>query len=173
MIGVFPRPVYSLLLCINNGSIGAVDLAHSVCCGHAATLRAYLRSNRAHLELADRLDAATGVGEHDHLAMAPLIDDSRLHAKVTALQLQVVELRTLLGDNYQSLRALQDTRTSVLSQSLTVVRQNSGTKIQALEEALKKQANQSKALEVRLTKMESAQPPPYAVSALSKPAKEK
>jgi hypothetical protein len=92
--------------------------------------------------------------------MAPLIDDSRLQAKVTAHQLQVVELRTLLGDNYQSLRALQDTRTSILQQSLTVIRQNSGTKIQALEEALKKQTNQSKALEVRLNKLELAQPPP-------------
>jgi hypothetical protein len=78
MIGVFARPAYSLLLCINNGSIGAVDLAHSVCCGHAATLRALLRSNRAHLELAGRLDAATGVGELDHLAMAPIVEDSRL-----------------------------------------------------------------------------------------------
>jgi hypothetical protein len=165
-IGVFARPLYSLLLCIKNDSIGDVNLAHSVCCGHAATLRAHLRSNRAHLELADRLDAATGVGEHDHLAMAPLIDDSRLQAKV-------VELRTLLGDNCQSLRALQDTRTSIFQQSLTVIGQNSGTKIQALEEALKKQTSQSKALEVRLNKLELAQPPPYAVSALSKPAKKK
>ena len=105
--------------------------------------------------------------------MTPLIDDSRLQAKVTALQVQVVDLRALIGDNYQSLRALQDTRTSVLQQSLTVIRQNSGTKIQALEEALKKQTNQSKALEVRLNKLELAQPPPYAVSALSKPAKKK
>ena len=61
-IGVFARPLYSLLLCIKNDSIGAVDLAHTVCCGHAATLRAHLRANRAHLELAHRLDAATGVG---------------------------------------------------------------------------------------------------------------
>jgi hypothetical protein len=92
---------------------------------------------------------------------------------VVALQLKVVELETLLEDNYQSLRNLQDTRTSDLSQSLTVVRQTSDTKILALEEALKKQANQSKALEVRLTELESAQPPPYAVSALSKPAQKK
>jgi hypothetical protein len=172
-IGVFARPLYSLLLCIKNDSIGAVDLAHSVCCGHAATLRAHLRSNRAHLELADRLDAATGVGEHNHLAMAPLIDDSRLQAKVTALQVQVVDLRALIGDNYQSLRGLQDARTSIIQQNLTEIRQNSGAKIQALEEALKKQTSQSKALEVRLNKLELAQPPPYAMSALSKPAKKK
>ena len=78
IIGVFARPLYSLLLCIKNDSIGAVNLAHSVCCGHAATLRAHLRANQAHLELAHRLDAATGVEEHDHLAMVPLLDDSRL-----------------------------------------------------------------------------------------------
>ena len=70
-VGVFARPLYSLLLCIKNDSIGAIDLAHTVCCGQAATLRAHLRANRAHLELAHRLDAATGVGEHDHLAMTP------------------------------------------------------------------------------------------------------
>jgi hypothetical protein len=168
-IGVFARPLYSLLLCIKNDSIGAVDLAHTVCCGHAATLRAHLRANRAHLELAHRLDAATGVGEHDHLAMAPLIDDSRLQAKVTALQVQVVDLRALIGDNYQSLRGLQDARTSILQQSLTEARQ--ATK--DLEEVVKKQASQSKALEVRLNKLELAQPPPYAMSALSKPAKKK
>ena len=168
-IGVFARPLYSLLLCIKNDSIRAVDLAHTVCCGHAATLRAHLRANRAHLELAHRLDAATGVGEHDHLAMAPLIDDSRLQAKVTALQVQVVDLRALIGDNYQSLRGLQDARTSILQQSLTEARQ--ATK--ALEEIVKKQASQSKALEVRLNKLELAQPPTYAMSALSKPAKKK
>ena len=108
LIGVFARPLYSLLLCIKNGSIGAVEFAHSICYSHAATLKAYLRSNGAHLELADRLDTATRVGEHEQLAMAPLIDDSRLNAKVTALQHQVVELRTLLGT---TTRLLQPSRT--------------------------------------------------------------
>ena len=112
-------------------------------------------------------------GELDHLAMAPVVQDSRLQAQVVALQLKVVGLETILEDNYQTLKNLQDTRTKVLSQSLTVVRQTSDTKVLALEEALKKQANQSKALEVRLAKLESAQPPPYAVTALSKPSKKK
>ena len=57
-----------------------------------------------------------------------------------------------MGDNYQALTDLKDTRSSVLQQELTVIKQNSGTRIQALEEALKKQTNQFKALEVRLNK---------------------
>jgi hypothetical protein len=48
--------------------------------------------------LAGRLDAATGVGELDHIAMAPIVEDSRLQAQVVALQLKVVELETLLEE---------------------------------------------------------------------------
>ena len=167
---------YSLLLCINNSSIGAVDLAHSVCCGHAATLRALLRTNLAHLELAGRVDAATGVGETgelDHLAMAPINPDSRLQAQVVALQAKVAGLEAIIGNNYETLKNSQDTRTRALNQNLTIVRQSSDAKDMAHEEALRKHANQTKALELRLAKLEAAQPPPYAVTALTKSSKKK
>ena len=157
-IGVFARPFYSLLLCIKNDSIGVIDLLHTICCGQAATLRAHLRTNQAHLELAHRLDAATGVGEHDLLAMTPIIDDSRLQAKVTDLQAQIKELR-----------GLQDTRVSILQKNITEARQA----IKALEEMVKKQASQSKALEARLNRLEQNQPPTYTMSALSKSEKKK
>ena len=125
IIIVFARPAYSLLLCIQ-------------WCAHAVTLRAPLRSNRDHLQLAGRLDAATGVGEPGgtpHLAMAPVIQESRLQAQVWTLQLKVARLETIIEDNYQSLKKLQDIHTRVLSQSLTVVEQASDTRILALEQA--------------------------------------
>ena len=143
--------------------------------------------------MAWRVDAATGVGEAgelDHLAMAPVVPDSRLQAQVVALQLKVAGLETILENNYETLKNFQDTRTRALNQSLTMVRQTSDAKDLAHEEALRKQANQTKALEVRLAKLESqanqsralevrlaklesAQPPPYAVTALSKSSKKK
>ena len=108
--------------------------------------------------MAQRLDAATGEGEHDLLAMTPIIDDSRLQAKVTDLQAQIEELRSL-----------QDTRLKIHQKTITEARQ--ATK--ALEEMVKKQANQSKALEARLNRLEQKEPPTYTMSALSKSEKKK
>jgi hypothetical protein len=157
-VGVFARPFYSLLLCIKNDSIGVIDLLYTICCGQAATLREHLRTNQAHLELAQRLDAATGEGEHDLLALTPIIDDSRLQAKVTDLQAQIEELRNL-----------QDTRIKTLQKTITEARQATKT----LDEMVKKQANQNKALEARLNRLEQKEPPTYTMSALSKSEKKK
>ena len=66
-----------------------MDLLYTICCGQAATLREHLRTNQAHQELAQRLDAATGGGERDLLALTPIIDNSRLQASVTDLQAQI------------------------------------------------------------------------------------
>jgi hypothetical protein len=102
-----------------------------------------------------------GVKEHNHLAMAPFLDDSRLQTKITALLHQVVDLRALNGE----LIAIQDTRTAILQQKLAETKLST----KALEEVVKKQASLSKALEVRINKLELSQPPPYAkMSALFK-----
>ena len=176
LIGVFAKPAYSLLLCMTNSSIGAIDFFHSVFCGHAASLRALIRTNRAHQELAGRVNAATGVGETgelDHLVMASINPDSKLQAQMVALQAKMSSLEAIIGDNYETLKNSQDTRTRALNQNLTIVRQSSDAKDLAHEEALRKHANQTKALELRLAKLEAAQPPPYAVTALTKSSKKK
>ena len=67
------------------------------------------------------------------------------------------------------MRSLQDTRLKILQKTITEARQ--ATK--ALEEMVKKQANQSKALEARLNRLEQKEPPTYTMSALSKSEKKK
>ena len=105
--------------------------------------------------------------------MAPINPDSRLQAQVVALQAKVAGLEAIIGNNYETLKNSQDTRTRALNQNLTIVRQSSDAKDKAHEEALRKHANQTKALELRLAKLEAAQPPPYAVTALTKSSKKK
>ena len=97
-------------------------------------------------------------GKHDLLALTPIIDDSRLQAKVTDLQAQIEELRNL-----------QDTRIKTLQKTITEARQATKT----LDEMVKKQANQNKALEARLNRLEQKEPPTYTMSALSKSEKKK
>ena len=96
--------------------------------------------------MADKLDAVTGVGEPEQLAMVPLIDDSKLKTRVTALQHQVEEL----GDSYQALAALQASKTSALQNEIAALQKSSATRIQALEGTIKKQTTQFKTLEARL-----------------------
>ena len=119
--------------------------------------------------MADKLDAVTGVGEPEQLAMVPLIDDSKLKTRVTALQHQVEEL----GDSYQALTALQASKTSALQNEIAALQKSSATRIQALEAAIEKQTTQVKTLEARLTKLESSQPPSYVMTALTKPPEKK
>ena len=45
-ISIFARPLYSLLLCMNNSSMGAMEFAHMICCSQAAALRAHLKLTR-------------------------------------------------------------------------------------------------------------------------------
>jgi hypothetical protein len=67
--------------------------------------------------------------------MAPVVQDSRLQAQVWTLQLKVERLETIIEDNYQVLKKLQDIHTRVLSQTLTVNEQASDARILALEQA--------------------------------------
>ena len=108
--------------------------------------------------MAQRLDAATGGGDHDLLALTPILDDSGLQASVTDLQAQIEELQTLL-----------DSRVKIVQKTISDAKQATKT----LEETVKKQANHHKALEARLNRLEQKEPPTYTMSALSKSEKKK
>jgi hypothetical protein len=56
---------------------------------------------------------------------------------VVALQAKVASLEAIIGNNYETLKNSQDTRTRALNQNLTIVRQSSDAKDLAHEEALR------------------------------------
>ena len=108
--------------------------------------------------MAQRLDDATGGGERDLLALTPILDNSRLQASVTDLQAQIEGLQTLMDSRIKT------------TQKMTT---DAKYAIKTLEETVKKQANQYKALEARLNRLEQTEPPIYTLSALSKSEKKK
>jgi hypothetical protein len=152
-IGIFAKPIISCLIWVTNNSIGFLDLLYTMFCGQAAALRERIRANQAHQELVQRLDNAVGEGDRDPLALIPLSDNSKLQQAVKDLKTQIKDLEKLL-----------DSRTKTTQRMAT----DTKNAIKALEETVKRQANQNKNMEARLNKLEQTDPPIYTLSALSK-----
>ena len=86
--------------------------------------------------------------------MVPMAPDA------ITLRTQLEELR----EDYQALSELHSSKTTALQNEIMVLQ----AKIKTLEGAAKKHSTQTKALEARRTKLESGQPPAYAVPSVTK-----